>query len=49
VTEEGELEHGDNLWPEKGVWEGAESFVSLPEPGTVIQSAHRQRTACLDY
>jgi hypothetical protein len=25
---EGELEHGDNLWPDKEVWSGAERFVS---------------------
>jgi hypothetical protein len=26
--QEGELEHGDNLWPDKEVWSGAERFVS---------------------
>ena len=26
--EEGELEHGENMWPDKEVWSGAERFVS---------------------
>jgi len=25
---EGELEHGDNLWPDNEVWNGAERFVT---------------------